>query len=246
MEYVLQNTDLFDEEIGTKFHETLKTEMEKFDKEKVYKLTVSFHVNLLDDPRIESFYIPEPSITNKGTEKDQMYDVLKTQLKTLVQVLDKYELESDSHTIQGDDLEAEDIIIIKIEEDTREQKFVGKGKNRRRVKAKVNSIVPSRPGTQELVSKLYSERIVKIYKDFFMPIRKDKKIMSEILGIEETEDEAILVNAFAKQYGDLWLTTNEKEKELVNRLKERTLFVLNKYLAEEKQIDNSSKMDDTE
>lgn len=38
-----------------------------------------------------------------------------------------------------------------------------------------------------------------------------------------------MINAFRQQYGDLWLATSEREEEILNRLKERVLFVLKKY-----------------
>lgn len=42
VEYILQNTDIFDPEIGDKFSEVLKADIGNFDKEKIYKLTVNF------------------------------------------------------------------------------------------------------------------------------------------------------------------------------------------------------------
>lgn len=59
--------------------------------------------------------------------------------------------------------------------------------------------------------------------------------MSEILEIEETQDDNILYKAFVEQYGELWLTTSEREKELLNRLKERTLLVVNRFLEKEEK-----------
>lgn len=51
MEYILQETDIFDEDIATKFSDVIKTNQNKFIKGKSYNLTVSFHVNLLNDSR---------------------------------------------------------------------------------------------------------------------------------------------------------------------------------------------------
>lgn len=238
MKYILQNTDIFDEEIGTKFNTAIKTDKEKIDKGKIYKFTVSFHVNLLNDSRAGEFYIPEPSKTNKGSKEDRIYDVMSTQLKRLEQTLNENGIEAYSTKIQGDRLEKENIIEIEINEDNSEPKFTGKGKNKKKKKIKVSSIVPSLPYTQENVTKLASERLSKIFYDY-MNIIRDKKIMSEILGIDETGDDRKLIKAFVEQYGELWLTTSEKEKDLRNRFKERSLLVLNKYIAIENQIDKS-------
>ncbi len=98
----------------------------------------------------------------------------------------------------------------------------------------MSSIVPSLPYTQELTSKIASERISKIYYDF-MNIIRDKKIMSEILGIKATKDEEKLFKAFAEQYGELWLTTEKRERELREKLVERSLAVLNKYIEKDNE-----------
>ncbi|WP_006718796.1 helix-turn-helix domain-containing protein [Desulfitobacterium metallireducens] len=244
MEYVLQNTDLFDEEIGTKFNEAIKPDIKKFDKDKVYKFTVSFHVNLLKDSRMEDFIIPEPIMSNIDTKEeinqvlsvelnsnivtreDKMNEVLSVQLKRIERIVNEYGIDADL-TIQGDYLGAENIIKIEIAEDPTEPIFTKKGKKIKRIK--VNSVIPSLPGTKELVSELYTKRIVEIYCKLFKPFLNDKKFISEILDIEKTNDVILLINAFRQQYGDLWLATSEREEEILNRLKERVLFVLKKY-----------------
>lgn len=132
-------------------------------------------------------------------------------------------------TIQGDNLEKENIIKIEIVEEKLESNSMGKGKNKKR--GKIKSIVPSLPYTRENITKIASKRISEIFYDLMDYIR-NKKIMSEILEIEETEDEEILFQAFAKQYGELWFTVDKKERELLDQLKEKTLFVLKKYMAE--------------
>lgn len=227
VEYVLHNTDIFDEEIGIKFNAALTADGEEVDKKIIYKLIVNFHVNLLNDSRFESFFVPEPSKTSKGTKKDKIYDVMGTQLKRLEQILNENGLEASSATIQGNHLEVDNIIRIELSEDTSEPQFTGRGKNKKRIK--VHSIIPSLPYSQEIGSKLAAERISKIYDDF-MNIIRNKKIMSEILGIEETDDDGKIIKAFVEQYGALWFNTKEKEKELLNQFKERSFAVLNKYI----------------
>ena len=229
MEYILQNTDIFDEEIGLKFNEVIKAD--SFINENVYRLTVSFHVNLLNDSRFEEFNI-SPSITNKGSKKDKIYDVMSFQLKQFKQILIENGIEVYKTTIQGDYLEAENMIKIDISEDTSEPYYTGSGKSKKRIKVNVSSIVPSRPYTQKTVSKLATERISEMFCSYMSAVR-DKKLVSEMLGVEETEDIQILFQAFIEQYGDFWFTTNEKEKELRKQLIERSLFVVNKYLDKE-------------
>lgn len=230
MEYILKNTDIFDEAIAEKLSKAMDANKDSFTKENTYKFTVSFHVNLLDDARFEEFHVPFPSKTNKGTRKDKIYDVMGLQLRRLEQVLDQYGIGTFSTTIQGDYLEEESIIKVEIIEDTDEPKWIGRGKKKSRIK--VSSIVPSMPYTRKNVTKLASERISKLFYEL-MNIIQDKKLMSEILEIEETKDNNVLFKAFAEQYGELWLAMNSRAEELMNKLKERSLFVVNKYIDKE-------------
>lgn len=169
MEFILQKTDIFDKEIGAKLDMIIRANQDSFIKGYVYKLTVSFHVNLLNDPRFEEFNIPVPSKTNKGTKKDKIYDVMSYQLNSLEQILEHHGIEIYTATIQGDNLETESIFKIEICEDTSEHKFMGKGKNKKRMKVK--SIVPSLPYTQANVSKIAFERLCKIYFDIINIIK---------------------------------------------------------------------------
>ena len=83
-----------------------------------------------------------------------------------------------------------------------------------------HSIVSSRPYIQDTTAKLAAEKLAKIYYDLRILI-KNKKLMSEILGIDETQDDKKLITAFAKQYGDLWLPTEEEKRELLGRIEAR-------------------------
>jgi len=210
--------------------------MDSYDKEKIYELTVSFHVNLLKDLRMETFPVPEPPYKRKKVSREEKIgDVLRFQLKRLGEVLDENGIESDSKTIQGDDLEAEDIIKIEINEDLREQKYIGKGKNRRRDRVKSSWIIENRREHQKRVSKAYSEIINRLYRKYLKDPIRNNKMISEILEIEET-DEIKLINSFAKQYGIL-LLDDKKGTELFNQLRTRVFNVLYKYFDEEEKAE---------
>lgn len=234
MEYILNDTDIFDEELDHKFGEILNNDRGAFEKGKSYVFKVSFHVNHLNSSKFQEFNLPVPSKTSKGTAKEKIYDVMSYQLKRMEEVLKQNEIESYSTTIQGDNLKKENIIRIEIHEDTSEPAYMGRGKSKRRMR--VSSVVPSLPFTQDNVSKLASERLSKIYGDL-MNIIRNKKIMSEILEIEATEDDEKLIEAFVKQYGALWLTTKEKEKALLDRLYERCISVVSKYTDEKENME---------
>lgn len=89
------------------------------------------------------------------------------------------------------------------------------------------------PSTRENISYLASKRLSEIYSDL-MNIIKDKKLMSEILEIAETDNNNVLFQEFTKQYGDLWLTTKDRAEELRKQFKDRSLYVIEKRLEKEK------------
>lgn len=235
MEHILQNTDIFSDDIDKKLNEIILLDENNFNKEVTYRLTVSFHVNLLYDSRFEEFNIPVQSVARKECQKNKVYDVMSFQLGKIKEVFSKNNIKIYSTGIKGDNLELEDIIKIDIKEDDSEAFYSGRGKNKKRIK--VSTIMPSAPYIQEVLEKSAPEGIRKIYYKFLNVIRS-KKIMSEILGIEATEDDRKLEMAFEKQYGKLWFTTNELEKELKNKLMERSLFVLNKCSENNKENEN--------
>ncbi len=162
MEYILNDTDIFDEELNHKFGEVLNSKG-AFEKGKAYVFKVSFHVNHLKSSKFQEFILPVPSKISKGTSKDKIYDVMSYQLERMEEVLKQNGIESFSTTIQGDNLKKENIIRIEIREDTSEPAYTGRGKSKRRMR--VSLILPSLPFTKDNVSKIASERLSKIYGD---------------------------------------------------------------------------------
>lgn len=221
----MQETDIFDEDIGRKFNEVLINNKDVFKSESDFRITVSFHVNLLTDIRFQQFNIGDSGKRSGGTNKDKIYDVLSFQLEKLKQSAVENGIEVSSFTIQGDFLEAENLIKIEIIEDTSHSVASGRGKKVKRMK--VTSIVPSLPYTRETVSELAGKRLNEIYGEIRGIIR-DKSLLSEILEIEETEDENTLFNAFIEQYGDYWLSG-----DLAKRFKEKSILVIEKRIEKE-------------
>ena len=101
---------------------------------------------------------------------------------------------------------------------------------------KVSSIIPNLPSMQKRISDIRSKEISKIYDDFMNALGYRYYLMSEILEIEETNNVQILFKSFAKQYGDLWIVTGDNRKELMNRLEERIILVLNNNCEEESEV----------
>ncbi|MBA2938195.1 hypothetical protein HZF08_07740 [Paenibacillus sp. CGMCC 1.16610] len=233
MEYILYNTDIFDPTLAEKFDAVILSELHQFADKKVYKFIASFHVeNLSNVSGFESFKLPPSNkvkTRNKSDGKDKMYEVLGFQLKQLEGVLLKNNIEFISTTIQGDRLESSQIIKIEIESDM--PKSTASNNGRKQQFGRVSTVMPSKIYTENLVSKLASERLTELYNKFFSIIR-NKKMMSEILEIDETDDDNKLFQAFVKKYGRLWLTTCENEKELLDNLKNKSIEIVNKYLAD--------------
>ncbi|TKI54930.1 hypothetical protein E8L90_05415 [Brevibacillus antibioticus] len=230
MEWILQNTDIFDEDIDSKFNKVILENKNRIEREHIYKFRVSFHVNLLNDNRFEKFNIIDSKRKNDGSKKDKMYAVLSFQLEKLSKHLTQHDIEVYSLTIQGDYLEAENQIKIELIEDKTEATYT---KGKKNVRAVCSSIIPSLPSTRENISYLASKRLSEIYSDL-MNIISDKKLMSEILEIEETDNNNVLFQQFAKLYGDLWLTTKDRAEELRKQFKDRSLYVIEKRLEKEK------------
>lgn len=221
MEYILQNTDIFDEELGPKFSDVLKAD--SFINGTVYRLKVSFHVNLLNaHTRIKEFNISVPNKTSDGTIKDEVYKVLRFQLKSLEQILKQNGIEVYSSIIQGDNLDAEDIIKIEICE-VSESRFVGKGKNKSQIN-KCSSIMPNSQYIQETITKITAEKLSKIFYIIMDSI--GAKQMCELLNID---DEKMLSKAFLEQYGDLGFGNNKRQDKLFEQLKEKLLLIADRY-----------------
>lgn len=152
-------------------------------------------MKLLNDPKFEEFEVPVRSNKkSKGTEKGKIYDVMSFQLKKLEKVLEENSIIVNSTTIQGDNLEEENILKIEIHQDTANHNSSSRGKNVNRTK--VSSVIPSLPYTRQNITTLASERISKLFYDVMNAI-KNKKIISEILEIDETDNETELFKAFA-------------------------------------------------
>lgn len=168
MEYILQNTDIFDERLGLKFSEIIKEDLDNFINGTIYKIKVTFHVNLLKDFRVEIFDVPNPYPHRTRNEKDKTGDVLSFQLDRIKQIITEKGIEFYSSSIQGDYLEAEDIMKIEISEDTSKPIFSGRGKNKKRMK--FCTILLNKP------SQLAIENLNRAYKKACLKIIRDKEV----------------------------------------------------------------------
>lgn len=97
-------------------------------------------MNLLKDLRVETFYV-QLSKKNEYSRQDIISALLSLQLGKLKQILNENVIKVYSTIIQGDSLKNENIIKIKIEEDTIEPLYSGRGKNKQRLT--FNVIMPN-------------------------------------------------------------------------------------------------------
>jgi hypothetical protein len=229
-DYVLDNVSIFDMNLDEEIKEAVDASGDSFDVKGTYDLTLSYNVYSLGDPVLEVIDLPvESSRRSNNTIKEKMYNLLSFQLDKADKLLtDSFELNIVNARVQGEELEGNQIKlqIVQIQEDQPKKK-------RKSKPMKVKCIVPSLSYTQNLIAELASKRLSEIYIDL-MKIIRNKKIMSEILEIESTEDDKKLFQAFADQYSGLWLSTREDEEALIEKLRQRLIIVLEKYEAKQK------------
>lgn len=225
MEFVLKNINIFDESVYDAFDKLLKANIKKFPKKFPYIIFVSFNLGL--EYSVESQPLIENLIDSSNTINaydDINSKALSIQADKFKEILNANEIETFSLTIQGENLDINNSVKIRFKEDKSKPLDKIKAKNEITIVAISHNIHK----TTENVSKLKHERMSKIFDDYINIIR-DRKIMSEILDISPTDNINELYMSFVEQYGDLWLTTNQREKELLDRLKEKSLSVIDKY-----------------
>lgn len=231
MIFTIHDTDIFDTEIDIRLKKLLLEKIGEILHDYTYILKVTFPVELLSDSRIKYFNLPSNFENKNRKEEDKIYDVMNYQLEKIEGVLKENNIEVYSTYIQGDEIEARTIRIEIIEEGPKVE-IKGKAKNKQRLK--VSSIIPSLKSTQENISKVAGERLSKIFLDVMKAVNSNKKIMSYALGINETEDEQKLFNAFTDKYGELWLTTKEREIELLEQLSTDLISGVNRFFEQNK------------
>lgn len=145
--------------------------------------------------------------------KTKKSKALSTQLHECINILKEYGVGCYHSSIEGDTLKNNNVKIV-LKEDKSEPTYLGRGKNKRRMG--ITTIMPNKEYTTSTISRLYNERMNKIYFNLSKGISNN--IMCKILDIEYTEDEDIIYKAFCNEYGDLWLCTENRTKELKEKL----------------------------
>lgn len=225
VEFLFEDTDIFDLDINKKVEKNILLVNDQLSKEFEYSVEVSFNVELLKDLRFDKVDVKVNEWNKNETRKDKIYNLLGFQLDSIGKAISNSGLQTKDMSIKGELLEVLNVIKVKIE---KKEPIQNKQKTKKKSKPlTIRCIMPNEPYINDTVSKLASERLNKIYSDL-RGIVRDKKIMSEALDIEQTDDENVLFQAFVKQYKGLWLSTSEKEKALFDTLKEKILSAAEK------------------
>lgn len=117
MEFCLDETNVFDEALDRKVEDVIVANKDRFVNDKDYVLEMSFHVELLNDGRFNSFFLLH---CNEAIKKDddKIHKVLSWQLDKVCAVLEKQGINSYRNTIQGVKLDKLDSIRIVLIEET--------------------------------------------------------------------------------------------------------------------------------
>lgn len=129
MEYILQDTDIFDAIIGDEFDKVLIETIDNYIAGTTYQLILSFDKNLL-----KTFALPLKTTKMKNPKRellDKMYDLLSCQLETVEKILEKNGIEIYLSTIQGEVLDNQKYVKIKVIEDASEPIFTNRNKKQR-------------------------------------------------------------------------------------------------------------------
>ncbi|OME49527.1 hypothetical protein BSK66_26585, partial [Paenibacillus odorifer] len=225
MEFILRDNDIFNVNLSEEVKNEIIPFFDSSPLDCTFHLTISFNVNLLNDTRMDLVDVPLKKWEKNITRKDKIYNILHFQLEKIDKALCDSGLNILRATIQGEELEAINYIKIQLVE---QDPSLNASKNKKKSKPmKVKSIVPSLSFTQDIVSSYANERLAKIYVDLMRVIRS-KKMMSEILEIEATEDDRKLIEAFCNQYQNLWFPTKDEKELLLNTLREKVENVVKK------------------
>ncbi|MEK4451262.1 hypothetical protein [Paenibacillus sp. FSL L8-0506] len=225
MEFILRDNDIFNVNLSEEVKNEIIPFFDSSPLDCTFHLTISFNVNLLNDIRMDLVDVPLKKWEENITRKDKIYNILHFQLDKIDKALCDSGLNISRATIQGEELEAINYIKIQlIEQDS----SPNTSKNKKNSKPmKVKSVVPSLSFIQDTVSSYAGERLTNIYIDLMKVIRS-KKIMSEILEIDTTDDDRKLFDAFCNQYQDLWFPTKTEKELLLNKLREKVESVVKK------------------
>lgn len=237
MQLTIKNTHIFDRKIQTEFREFIKLQKDKLSTGKSYELNIIYNAKVILDKYEDKFYFDNSIYNNieiKFKHQNKKTEATSMQLEQCRGILKDYGIECYNATIEGNNLKDNNVKIV-IKEDKSEPFYMGRGKNKRRIS--VTMTVPNREYTINKMGELYNKRMNEIY--FKLSECISNNIMCKILDIQYTEDENIIYKAFCKEYGGLWLCTENEGKKLKEKLLNRVIMLIELEQKNKEMLDNN-------
>lgn len=215
MKLILENTDIFDNNLGEKLLNLFEINSSAFKSDKFYRITFTYNVydnwTFLTNEFGENYDWNEISI-KKGEKA--LRNTLKVQVKKIETVINDVEIKINHLKICGDEIpENQSCIIVEIEEEDK------------KANAKAIVISANEPGIRNKMEKMVNDRLFEIFCDFYKnAILFNKKFFALIMGLPETSDDDLIWHEFFHKYKTM---TFLKEDELANDLVKRAEEVIN-------------------
>lgn len=223
MNFILKNTDIFDDGLYEKVANELNKLKDWHDPKLYYELSVVFSVRLNQDNRINGFYAKLPKKeyqSNKEiTHQDIVREVLSYQLQKIIDAFQNYNrIRFDHASILGRIMKSDTTIQILIEP---------KGNITTKKKISVHSIIPDEAGIIEKATEILGEYY---NKQFEVIVKKiGIELLTEILEVENHyEDMNLLFNTYIHEYGTFFATEEERE-QLAEKFKRKAMEIAAKH-----------------
>lgn len=209
MEFIIKNTHIFDNKIQQKFSKFVNGNKCNLNMGKCYILVITYNAKSVLNKEDFNF---ENSIYNtievKFKHENKKDKALSTQLDNYRKILKDERIECYNSIIEGYWLNSNDV-NISIKENKSEPSYNDRRKNKKRIS--VSCIVTDKEYTTNTATRLYNERMRKIYFNLSNCIN-NKEIFCRILDIEYTDNDNRIYKAFCEEYNDLWFGNKEVKK----------------------------------
>lgn len=130
MEFILENTSIFDQDVFIKFDSLIKSNLSIFNKNVYYDLTVSFDVEIYNSNLEERNKELFNEVSEDIERKERIQKVLSIQLDKIHKLLKEIGIELTLLDVHGDHLHQKNIVKIDIKENGREIKYTKSGKKK--------------------------------------------------------------------------------------------------------------------
>jgi hypothetical protein len=221
MEFTLENQNIFDKNIGTVFDKLIKDNINLFDKDKVYEVSINFNSKLTYNEELRIFDNSiYNDVDNTKNQHDRLYEALNKQLHEFDRVLCGYGLNTSMLSINGTKIERGTVEVL-IKEDISERNVSNRrSKNNKRMKCYTTS--PDR----EYIIRVLGENINRDVLEGFYKFRKELgsiELFCEVLELPITKNENKLYKSFYEKYEKLFnvFASKEQRKEILDRLNAR-------------------------